>query len=131
VARIGESLDALVRGHANFDEAVRFVRATRSMSHATRVRFESDAEAGTVLTIEAADAPGLLMVIARALYAQDVQIVRSEVTTKDGVIRDRFHLTDLDGGPLKRSRLLEIQTAVLGAIEEGRASGDSLPPDED
>jgi [protein-PII] uridylyltransferase len=124
IERIGESLDALVRGRATFDGAVKFAQAVRASRESTRVRFEPDAEDGcTVLTIEASDRPGLLLLITRTLFRERVQIVGSHVTTRDGRAVDRFRLTELDGAPLRRARLLGLQTAVLAAIEEAGLGG--------
>jgi [protein-PII] uridylyltransferase len=121
VARVAETLDALVRGRASFDGAVRFVHAVRSSHEETRVRFERDAsDGGVVLTVEAVDRPGLLLLITRTLFRERVQIVGSHVTTREGRALDRFRLTELDGAPLRRARLLALQTAVLAAIEEAR-----------
>jgi UTP:GlnB (protein PII) uridylyltransferase len=123
VARIAESLEAIVRGRANFDGTLRFVRAVRAASESTCVRFETDARDGTmVLTVEAADRPGLLLLITRTLFRERVQIVGSHITTSEGRARDRFRLTELDGAPLRRARLLALQTAVLAAIEEAHVA---------
>jgi [protein-PII] uridylyltransferase len=119
IERIGESLDALVRGRATFDGAVKFAQVMRASRETTRVRFDTDADDGcTVLTVEAVDRPGLLLLITRTLFRERVQIVGSHVTTRDGRAVDRFRLTELDGAPLRRARLLGLQTTVLAAIEE-------------
>lgn len=119
VARIGETLDALVRGRASFEVAVRLARAIRSAAASTRVRFEEHGrEHGTVLTIEADDRPGLLLVVTRALFREGVQIVGSRVSTEEGRAIERFVVAELDGAPLRSSRLLALQTAVLVAIED-------------
>jgi hypothetical protein len=44
------------------------------------------------------------------------------VTTRGAQVLDRFHLTELDGAPLHRARLLGLQTSVLGAIEKSRVN---------
>jgi [protein-PII] uridylyltransferase len=129
IERIAESLDALVRGRATFDGAVKFAQAVRASRETTRVRFDPDGEDGcTVLTVEATDRPGLLLLITRTLFRERVQIVGSHVMTKDGRAVDRFRLTELDGAPLRRARLLGLQTAVLAAIEEaGARTADADP----
>jgi [protein-PII] uridylyltransferase len=84
----------------------------------TRLRFEHrEPEGYTVLTVEGQDRPGLLLAITEALFEHKVQIVRSEVTTSDDRVLDKFHMTELDGSPLQRARLLRLQNAVLAAIE--------------
>jgi [protein-PII] uridylyltransferase len=119
VAQLGETLDALVRGQASFDGAARFAGALRSANASTRVRFERDAQDGaSALLVEAADRPGLLLVVSRTLFEQRVQIVGSHVTTDQGNVLDRFQVTELDGSPLSGARQLEVQTAVLAALGE-------------
>ncbi len=120
VAQIGEALDALVRGQASFDGAVSFARAIRSADSSTRVRFERDLRDGaSVLLVDAVDRPGLLLVVARTLFEERVQIVGSHVTTEEGHVLDTFQVTELDGSPLTGARQLAVQTAVLAALREG------------
>jgi UTP:GlnB (protein PII) uridylyltransferase len=119
VERIRETLEALMLGRASFDGVVRFAVAVRSSSASTRVRFEKDETSGAmVLTVEAVDRPGLLLVLTQTLFRASVQIIGVRASTEDGRAIDQFHLVELDGAPLRRERLLELQTAVLTAIEE-------------
>jgi [protein-PII] uridylyltransferase len=129
VASIGEMLDALVRGRANFDRAAQLARAHRAAGDAVRVRFEIDEqERHTILTIEGRDRPGLLYAITEALYRERVQIVRSEVSTQNGRVLDRFHVTELDGACVHRARMLGLQTTVLAAIGESLHAGRAKRP---
>jgi [protein-PII] uridylyltransferase len=117
VASFGEMLEALVRGRANFDRAAQLARAHRAAGDSIRVRFESDeAEGHTVLMVEAPDRPGLLYAITEALFRERVQIVRSDVATREGRVLDRFYVTELDGARVHRVRLLGLQTSILAAI---------------
>jgi [protein-PII] uridylyltransferase len=87
-------------------------------SYETRVRFIED-EAGTLATleVETADRPGLLLALSRGLFGQRVQIVASRAdTAKDGSVRDRFSLEELDGSLIGQGRRLAIQVAVMEAI---------------
>jgi UTP:GlnB (protein PII) uridylyltransferase len=119
VLAIGETLDALVRGRASFEVAVRLARAIRSAAATTSVRFEDHGkEHGTVLTIHADDRPGLLLIVTRALFREGVQIVGSRISSEGGRAVERFVLAELDGAPLRSSRLLALQTAVLVAIQD-------------
>jgi UTP:GlnB (protein PII) uridylyltransferase len=124
IAAIGETLDALVRGRATFELAVSFTRAVRAAPPSTRVRFEPG-EAGElpVLVVETADHPGLLLTVTGALFRAGVQIVSSRVATDEKQATDRFQLAELDGAPLDHQRQLEVQTAVLVAIESAWRSG--------
>jgi [protein-PII] uridylyltransferase len=119
IARVGETLEALVRGKASFEGAVKLARALRAADASTRVRFEKDARDGaTLLVVEAVDRPGLLLIVSRTLFRERVQIVGSHVTTREGNVLDRFHVTELDGAPLRGGRQLAVQTAVLAALQE-------------
>jgi [protein-PII] uridylyltransferase len=87
---------------------------------AARIRFDRNAVDGTtVLTVEAKDRPGLLLAVTQALFRAGLQIVGLRATTERGAAVDRFTLVELDGSPLGPERLLTLQTAILGAIDEG------------
>lgn len=95
----------------------------------TRVRFIEDDEGSlTTLEIETEDRSGLLLSLSRALYAQHVQIVRSEVKTVGRHVIDRFKVAELDGSPVQDGRRLEIQVAVLSAAEPAKRLMSSSPP---
>ncbi|HTU63327.1 MAG TPA: hypothetical protein VMF89_32925 [Polyangiales bacterium] len=91
--------------------------ATPSSSE-TVVRFieNADGHFGT-LEVETGDRSGLLLALSQALYNQRVQIVGSQVKTVGARVYDRFHITELDGSPIGPSRRLEIQVAVLSAVD--------------
>lgn len=69
------------------------------------------------LEVETSDRSGLLLALARALFRQRVQIVRSEVRTLGDKVQDRFTVTELDGSPIGSDRRLQIQVAVLSSLE--------------
>ena len=71
-----------------------------------------------ILTVEAVDRPGLLLTLTQTLFRARVQIIGVRASTDDGRAVDRFQLVELDGSALRGERLLELQTAVLTAIEE-------------
>jgi [protein-PII] uridylyltransferase len=83
------------------------------------VRFIED-KSGTLTTLEVEtnDRTGMLLVLSRALYAQQVQIVSSTVRTEKGRVRDRFLVTELDDTPIRPERRLLVQMAVLEAIQQ-------------
>jgi [protein-PII] uridylyltransferase len=84
----------------------------------TIVRFlESKDGALSTLEVETDDRSGLLLALAHALFEQDVQIEESEVRTVEGRVYDRFHIVEFDGKPIAPARRLEIQVAVLSAIQ--------------
>ncbi len=91
----------------------------------TRVRFveDDDGSLGT-LEVETGDRSGLLLSLARALFQQRVQIVQSFVRTADERVQDRFQIVELDGSSISAERRLQIQVAVISALEPGMlASG--------
>jgi [protein-PII] uridylyltransferase len=123
VAAIGERVDALVRGKAKLEPAVDVARSARSAAESTRVLFERGAEDGTmVLTVEATDRPGLLLVVTKAIFRAGLQIVGLRATSEKGRASDRFHLAELDGKPLVQARLLTLQVEILSALEDESAS---------
>ena len=57
------------------------------------------------------------MKLSRGLFGQRLQIVASRAeTAKDGSVRDRFSLEELDGSVIVQERRLAIQVAVMAAI---------------
>jgi UTP:GlnB (protein PII) uridylyltransferase len=83
----------------------------------TSVRFEEDQRGAAVLVVQTFDRPGLLLTISRCLFCLDVQVVRSDVSTSQGRVLDRFHLVDFDGRAIPVSRKAIIEAEVLGALE--------------
>lgn len=84
----------------------------------TTVRFiEGEDGLLNVLEVETDDHSGLLFVLSRALFELEVQITSSQVRTSGKRVFDRFTLVELDGSPIGDERRLEIQVAVLSAIE--------------
>jgi [protein-PII] uridylyltransferase len=86
--------------------------------HDTRVRFiEDDDGALCTLEVETDDRSGLLFTLARALSDQKVSVERSEVSTVNARVFDRFTLAEHDGSRISEGRRLHIQVAVISAIE--------------
>ena len=84
----------------------------------TMVRFiESDDGTFTTLEVETDDRSGLLQALASALFAARVTINSSQVRTNGQRVYDRFKIVEVDGSPISRERRLEIQVAVLGAVD--------------
>jgi [protein-PII] uridylyltransferase len=91
--------------------------ATPSSSE-TIVRFIEDASGSfSTLEVETGDRSGLLLALSRALFNQRVQIVGSHVKTRGNRVFDRFSIVEFDGSPVSATRRLEIQVAVLSAID--------------
>jgi len=97
---------------------VRGPRQNLAAVYEANVRFiEGDEGELSTLEVETVDRSGLLFALAQALFEQRVQITRSEVRTEGGRVHDRFVVVELDGSPIGPSRRLDIQVAVLAAID--------------
>lgn len=83
----------------------------------TTVRFLEQDGVLSVLEVETDDRSGLLHAITHALFEERVQIVRSEVKTMGGRVRDRFHVVELDGAPIREDRRLALQVAIITAVD--------------
>ena len=84
----------------------------------TVVRFIEDREGSfATLEVETGDRSGLLLSLAQALFNQRVQIIGSQVKTNGSRVFDRFSIVELDGSPITAGRRLEIQVAVLTAVD--------------
>jgi [protein-PII] uridylyltransferase len=91
--------------------------ATPSASE-TVVRFLEGVDGSfATLEVETGDRSGLLLALAQALYQQRVQIVSSKVKTTGTRVYDRFSIVEFDGSPISSTRRLEIQVAVLTAVD--------------
>jgi [protein-PII] uridylyltransferase len=83
------------------------------------VRFVEDKEGQlSWLEVETDDRGGLLQTLSRALFEQKVQIVSSHVRTIGGRVSDKFAITELDDAPISNDRRLQIQVAVLAAVQK-------------
>jgi [protein-PII] uridylyltransferase len=93
-------------------------RASTPGAVETVVRFIEDREGSfATLEVETGDRSGLLLSLAQALFNQRVQIIGSQVKTNGSRVFDRFSIVELDGSPISASRRLEIQVAVLTAVD--------------
>jgi len=93
-------------------------RVPTPASSETIVRFIENAEGNfSTLEVETGDRSGLLLALSQALYKQRVQIVGSQVKTMGGRVFDRFHIVELNNSPINPARRLEIQVAVLTAVD--------------
>ena len=84
----------------------------------TVVRFiEGQDGVFSTLEVETGDRSGLLLALAQALFQQRVQIIGSQVKTTGTRVFDRFHIVEFDGSPISSSRRLDIQGAVISAVD--------------
>lgn len=99
--------------------------ATPSSSE-TVVRFiEGQDGVFSTLEVETGDRSGLLLALAQALFQQRVQIVGSQVKTTGTRVYDRFHIVEFDGSPISPARRLDIQVAVISAVDP--VGGEPMP----
>lgn len=121
LAAIRAALGGLLEGRLKWTSAVaQNALAPMSDRTGTRVRFlEDDEGALSVLEVETGNRSGLLLALARAFAAQEVTILRSEVRTDAARVLDRFTLVELNGDPISEERRLQVQVAVLSAVDSG------------
>ena len=130
--RVRDALTRFMRGDGDPKADVDKLMSAQSAaagpknSEAT-VRFIADDAGGlSTLEVETGDRSGLLFTLASALYTNRVQIVQSSVSTVEGKVLDKFKVFEFDGSPIDAARRLEIQVAVLNAMEP--ASRTAPPP---
>jgi [protein-PII] uridylyltransferase len=84
----------------------------------TVVRFIEGSDGSfATLEVETGDRSGLLLALSQALFNQRVQIIASQVKTTGTRVFDRFSIVEFDGSPIGATRRLEIQVAVLSAVD--------------
>ena len=84
----------------------------------TVVRFIEGSDGSfATLEVETGDRSGLLLALSQALFNQRVQIIASQVKTTGTRVFDRFSIVEFDGSPISATRRLEIQVAVLSAVD--------------
>ncbi len=114
------TLTGLLEGRVDRERASDpgFSRPATPSSVETVVRFlEGNDGSFATLEVETGDRSGLLLALAQALFQQRVQIVASQVKTNGTRVFDRFSIVELDGKPIAPPRRLEIQVAVLTAVD--------------
>jgi [protein-PII] uridylyltransferase len=112
-----DHLIALLDGKLDPSRATPTATAEFSSSQ-TVVRFlEGNDGELTTLEVETHDRSGLLLTLSQALYQQRVQIVASEVRTDGDRVLDRFDIVELDGSAISPGRRLDIQVAVISAVQ--------------
>jgi [protein-PII] uridylyltransferase len=119
VAQLKSTLAGLLAGkldRARISEPPRPVATPSAVETVVRFIEGSDGSFAT-LEVETGDRSGLLLALAQALFQQRVQIVSSQVKTTGTRVYDRFSIVEFDGSPINAGRRLEIQVAVLSAVD--------------
>ncbi len=120
ITRIGDVLTALVSGEATVESVLRKARLPPRVApgESTVVTFSAGpAEGPCLLTVETIDRPGVLVAITHALFRSGVQIVASDVASRNGRVFDHFTLVEGDGSPVSPSRRGAVRQEVLSSIE--------------
>lgn len=120
IASLRATLAGLLEGRVDRERASDpgLARPATPSSVETVVRFlEGNDGSFATLEVETGDRSGLLLALAQALFQQRVQIVSSQVKTNGSRVFDRFSIVELDGKPIAAPRRLEIQVAVLTAVD--------------
>jgi len=126
-AAVENALVRMLRGEADAASVEKLVSSQPpARPPDATVRFLEDGSGVlSTLEVETTDRSGLLFALATALFRQRVQIVESQVRTREDRVFDRFRIAELDGTAISPARRLEIQVAVLNAIEPASRS---VPP---
>jgi UTP:GlnB (protein PII) uridylyltransferase len=118
VAEVHSVLVGLLEGRVDESTARPHDVAVSPGPSETNVRFvEDDDGALSILEVETDDRSGLLLSLSRALFQQRVQIEQSQVKTNGARVRDRFKIVELNGSPISDERRLQVQVAVLTAVD--------------
>jgi UTP:GlnB (protein PII) uridylyltransferase len=123
ISNISASLSALLRGETDLGAV--FERASTAPpsrpAPVVDVGFaeDVDAEGAVLLTVDVADRPGLLGTITSVLYAKEVSVLASDLTTSGCIARARLHVVEADGAPLSQARAREVASAVLDSLQPG------------
>jgi len=120
VDEVRRVLFELLEGKLDREVASRRTGRPVAKASETTVRFVENPDGDlATLEVETDDRSGLLLALSQALFEQKVQIVESEVKTSGARVLDRFKIVELDGRPIQPGRRLEIQVAVLSAVQLG------------
>lgn len=118
VEEVEQTLLSLLQGERSTSEARAYASASVPRETETTVRFLENADGQlATLEVETDDRSGLLLALADALFKQKVQIIGSEVRTLGTRVSDRFHIVEIDERPIAPDRRLQIQLAVMSALE--------------
>lgn len=117
--RIAQFLKAeLVRPEAEETAPSKAPRQVRMFSTPTRIEITSVPQRGqTLIELHAADHPGLLAAVGRALHRGNVQLRLAKVMTIGERAEDVFHITDSSGNPPPLEALRSLKYALHEEIE--------------
>ena len=115
-ARCLRTLEGFIRGSSSPSQRSRSERPeTPAATRITLVPHATNTESWE-LSIEAADRPGLLHLIARTLYESGLQISSSEIQTEGELACDRFVLEPARGTEFDDGRRSALESALRSAL---------------
>jgi [protein-PII] uridylyltransferase len=121
---LSEKLVGLLHGSVRVPLPTRLPGRVPGAESDAVVRFiESAQGAFSMLEVEAGDRPGLLLALSQALFEQRIQIISCEARSSSGRVLDRFEVVERDGSPINPARRLDLQVAVLTAVETAMGRG--------
>ena len=120
IANISASLSALMRGETDLGAVMERASSAPPSNPPPVVDVvfaeDVDAEGAILLTVDATDRVGLMGTITSVLYAKEVSVLHSDLTTSGCLARARFHVVEADGAPLSQARAREVAGAVVDAL---------------
>jgi [protein-PII] uridylyltransferase len=129
VTAVRSTLIELLSSGGTLRRRIPALPATTAGSAETSVRFvEHPSRTWLSLELETVDRTGILLAVTSTLFAEGVQIIGSQITTRSQRAHDLFYITEADGSRIAGSRLQRIQLAVLAAVEGLRAGSAQAAP---
>jgi len=100
------------------------VAANGSGNASLVVDFDNDSDPEcTVITIEGQDQSDLLMSLTGAFVSCDVLVNSASISSDDGVVRDVFRVTTMDGRKVPGSEWATLREQILGLTSSSSRSG--------
>ena len=97
----------------------RMPRELKHLDVPTVVQFSQNTKKSwTAIEIETGDRPGLLSLIGKTLYQQNIQIHNARISTLEEQVQDVFQVTDFYNNPITDEKKLDdIKTAITKVLE--------------
>ena len=126
IAAIQRGIEAVIAGDLDLDDATERHAARWRRTCGTRIpaapniKFENDLSGDfTIIDVFAADAPGLLFRITRALSREGLAIGRARISTEADRAIDSFYVADASGKKVTAAgRLNDIRTALEKEVSQ-------------
>jgi len=115
-------LDGSLPVHQRLEQVGRYAGVTDKAAVPPVVTVPGVTSAATVVEVRAADAPGLLYRLLRAVGAAGAQVRAAKVATLGADVVDVFYVVDDRGEPLPEARTAQLQEALAAAAAGPQAS---------